>query len=132
MWHLPKLFDLQEWIYWQLLAKHIKWEVSYVVLVLMWFTWSAARYVKSNRYVLHLRTILFLHSEYIRVILQQVKIGVVWSNIFLLNVLIVTKSKTLKFNSLNKCKRVIMILKVNCGVQESVGKPKFYSISRNE
>ena len=64
-----KLFGLQEWIYWQLLAKHIKWEVSYVVLVLMWFTWSAARYVKSNRYVLHLRTILFLHSEYIRVIL---------------------------------------------------------------
>ena len=45
--------------------------------------------------------------------------------IFLLNVLMVTKLKTLKFNWLNKCERVIMTLKVSCGVEKSIGKPNF-------
>ena len=33
----------------QSLAKPIKWEVSYILLVLMWFTWSAASYVRNNK-----------------------------------------------------------------------------------
>ena len=52
-----------------------------------------------------------------------IKIDVVRPNIFLLTVLIVTKLKTLKFNWLNKCKRVIITLKVSCGVEKSIGKP---------
>ena len=28
-------------------GKHIKWEVSYIVLLLMWFTWSVASYVRQ-------------------------------------------------------------------------------------
>ena len=37
----------------------------------------------------------------------------------------VTKLKTSKFNWLNKYKRVIMILKVSCGVEKSIGKTNF-------
>ena len=43
----------------------------------------------------------------------------------LLNVLMVTNLKTLKFNRLNKCKNVIMTLKVSCGVEKTFGKPNF-------
>ena len=41
----------------------------------------------------------------------------------------VTKLKILRFKSLNMCKRVIMTLKVSCGVLTT---PTFYSITRNE
>ena len=33
------------------------------------------------------------------------------------------KVKTLTFDSLNNCKRVIMILEVGCGVEKSIGRP---------
>ena len=46
-------------------------------------------------------------------------------NMYILNLLMVTKLKTLKFNWLNKCKRVIMTLKVECDVEKSIGKPSF-------
>ena len=42
---------------------------------------------------------------------------------FLTNVKMVAKLKTLKLNSFNKCKREIMILKVSCGIEKSIGKP---------